>query len=154
MKTMNYLMLQFSLGLACVALGAGCGKGSTAKVDDTPTQEKANATTKQQPVRVQEAIKLAVKCAGEHWIIQESGALWFGHVDQSFFGNDCDVQFKPVTHNLVADEISEADRLNGVEWHGTVNFAASACTGIDSRLSNRGRIGSLGNWGHSGASNW
>jgi len=132
MKTTNGLILRLSLGLACVALGAGCGKDSTAKVDDTQKQGKANETTKQQPAAVQEAIKLAVKCAGEHWIIQENGDLWWGYVEHdgmgtSFFGyNSCDVQFKPVVPHLAVEEVSEADKLNGIEWKGAVNFSATA----------------------------
>lgn len=123
MKFATDLILRLALGLTCVAMAAGCGKGGTPNRNDAPT--RGSAIT-------QEALKLAAGCAAKHWIIQEDGALWFGHVEHragetSFFDYaDCNVQFKPVTPHLVEAEISEADRLNGVEWHGAVDFSAQA----------------------------
>jgi hypothetical protein len=103
-------------------LAAGCSKS------DAPTKTGAPAKTAEAPTPpvIQEALKLAAKLAQDHWVIQEDGALWFGHAGNQMTFMTKDVQFKPATPKVVAEDITEADRLNGVEWHGAVNFSAPA----------------------------
>lgn len=92
-------------------------------------EESATTPSSQQAQTVQKVMELASKCAEEHWIIQENGALWFGHVldGGSSPADGGEVQFKRVTAQLVPEEISEADRLNGIDWRASVNFSAPAC---------------------------
>jgi hypothetical protein len=100
-------------------IAAGCSKS------DNPAA-KGKGASGPQPV-AEEAIKQATKFAAIRWEIQEQRAVWFGHVPgETFVGTNCDAQFKPVTAYLAATDLSEADRLNGVQWVGDVQFYAPA----------------------------
>lgn len=148
MKTTKSLLRILTI---TTALAAGCSKSDTPAENSKEATSQASAplqktgdladknidgATKQELAMEQEAGNLAAKCAKAYWTIQEDGTLWFGHVNHDhdgqiqnllfldFIAND--VEFKPVTPYLVTEEISEADRLNGVTWKCAFNFSAPA----------------------------
>jgi hypothetical protein len=144
-KAMKTAKSIFGIFTIMTVLASGCSKtdapaatsNNAVQQEPKPVQStgesattNADDATKKETALLEEAGKLAANCALEHWAIQQDGALWYGHVDQNDLLNpeliSQDVQFKPVTPNLVTAEMSEADRLNGVEWRGAVNFSATA----------------------------
>jgi len=128
MRKIHIKNFRFVLCLFLTGFCAGCSKAgnSATNTNSAPDAADVAAVSKPESVAAQEAATMAIKCAEDHWVMKEDGTLWTGYATQPYFYSSCNVQFKPVTPHLEEKELTEADKLNGIEWQGVANFSAPA----------------------------
>ena len=131
MRTQNkHIFTKILILFTTVALLTGCHKNNAIAqtTNGVPQDTDQSSPQDTNSILAAEALKAAVQCAADHWIIQEDGALWTGTAASDLYqcAYQSDMQFKPITPDLVPGVKTEADQLNGVEWSGAVHFLAPA----------------------------
>jgi hypothetical protein len=121
---MNCLVRSYSAAfwmlLAAVVFGlSGCGKS------DSGGTGGANAQTSGMERAAQDAALAEVK---KHWIKGSEGWITARTTGTSFAPIRFLRQFRELTvENVRSDDLSESDKMNGLEWAGEVRFKQAPC---------------------------
>lgn len=115
---MNHTILSILLALALLS---GCDRATS---NSGTTNDKPAEKEKFTPLQ-QEALKVAAQIFEQHWV--RDGDSWFTSVHEPHgWAENVTIQIKDVTHVLNESRITEADRLNGIEWRGEIEIRPKA----------------------------
>ena len=110
--------------LAAVVIVSGCDRANNASGTGGNTQSETTGGRQQeqpkQSPQEKEAMEIGKKLFAQRWL--QEGDSWFTRSTANSLGSNL-LQAK-IDFRLGSEAISEADRLNGIQWKGNVGFVA------------------------------